>query len=76
MDVVTLSVGAGLGVAASAALGRLREHRAAPQGAADLLNWGFVVDAVAPAVILQKDGSLLAGWRYRGPDLFAATPEE
>ena len=76
MDVVTLSVGAGLGVAASAALGRLREHRAAPQGAADLLNWGFVVDAGAPAVILQKDGSLLAGWRYRGPDLFAATPEE
>jgi len=76
VDVVTLSVGAGLGVAASAALGRLREHRAAPQGAADLLNWGFVVDAGAPAVILQKDGSLLAGWRYRGPDLFAATPEE
>ncbi|MGH8544518.1 MAG: hypothetical protein ACREX3_13000, partial [Gammaproteobacteria bacterium] len=71
-----MSVGAGLGVAASAALGRLREHRAAPQGAADLLNWGFLVDARAPAVILQKDGSLLAGWRYRGPDLFAATPEE
>lgn len=76
MDIVTLSVGAGLGVATSAALARLREHRAAPQGAADLLNWGFVVDAGAPAVILQKDGSLLAGWRYRGPDLFAATAEE
>ena len=76
MDVVTLSMGAGLGMAASAVLDRLREHRTQPQGAADLLNWGFVVNSGPPAVILQKDGSLLAGWRYRGPDLFAATPEE
>lgn len=55
---------------------RLREHRTEPTGVADLLNWGFVVDDGPPAIILQKDGSLLAGWRYRGPDLAAATTEE
>src|SRR2546425_9455950 len=31
---------------------------------------------VDDGVVLQKDGSLLAGWRYHGPDLSAATPEE
>ena len=36
-----------------------------PAGVADLLNWGFLVDDGPPAVVLQKDGSLLAGWRYR-----------
>ncbi|MGH7616917.1 MAG: hypothetical protein ACREPM_06785, partial [Gemmatimonadaceae bacterium] len=43
---------------------------------ADLLNWGFVVDQGPQAVVLQKDGSLLAGWRYRGPDFSAASPED
>ena len=51
----------------------LREHRSAPRSLADLLNWGALV---APGVLLQKDGSFLAGWRYRGPDLDSATPEE
>ena len=36
----------------------------------DLLNWAAVVD---DGVVLQKDGSLLAGWRYSGPDLATAT---
>jgi type IV secretion system protein VirB4 len=31
---------------------------------------------VDDGVILQKDGSLLAGWKYRGPDVSAATPHE
>jgi len=26
--------------------------------------------------MLEKDGSLVSGWRYRGPDVGAATPEE
>jgi type IV secretion system protein TrbE len=76
LDVLALSIGAGAGVLASHALTRLREHRAEPAGIADLLNWAFLVDPGPPAVLLQKDGSLLAGWEYRGPDLSAATVEE
>ena len=75
-DLITLSIGLGVGAVASRAMRRLREHRTEPAGVADLLNWGFVVDEGPPAIILQKDGSLLAGWRYRGPDLAAATTEE
>ncbi|HWG33400.1 MAG TPA: hypothetical protein VN650_04470 [Gemmatimonadaceae bacterium] len=76
MDLLTLSLGIGAGALASRATKRLREHRSEPAGVADLLNWGFVVDDGPPAIVLQKDGSLLAGWRYRGPDLAAATVEE
>src|SRR2546426_5428023 len=73
MDLVSLARGPLGGAAAVRGLGHWREHRAAPAGLADLLNWGFRVD---DGVVLQKDGSLLAGWRYHGPDLSAATPEE
>jgi type IV secretion system protein TrbE len=51
----------------------LREHRSAPQGVADLLNWAFMVD---DGVILQKDGALLSAFAYRGPDDTAATDAE
>jgi type IV secretion system protein TrbE len=37
------------------------------------LSWAFMAD---DGVILQKDGSLLSGWRYRGPDLAAASERE
>lgn len=50
----------------------LQEHRPEPAGVNDLLLWGFLVDE---GVVLQKDGSFLAGWSYRGPDIDAATPE-
>ncbi len=53
--------------------GRLREHRREPAGLPDLLGW---LHLVAPGTILQKSGSFLTGWRYRGPDLAAATPGE
>ena len=76
LDLLSLSVGAGAGALAARLLGRLREHRTEPAGVSDLLNWGFLVDEGPPAVVLQKDGSLLAGWEYRGPDLSAATVEE
>ncbi len=76
LDLLTLSIGAGAGAVIAQGLSRLREHRTSPTGLADLLNWGFVVDDQAPAIVLQKDGSLLAGWRYRGPDMSAATVEE
>ena len=73
MDLFSLALGTLGGVAAVRGLARVREHRVAPTGVADLVNWGFLVD---DGVVLQKDGSLLAGWRYRGPDPSAATPEE
>src|SRR5438094_360541 len=73
MDLWSLALGTLGGVAGVRSLGHLREHRAAPVGLADLVNWAFLVD---DGVVLQKDGSLLAGWRYYGPDLAAATPEE
>ena len=73
MDLVSLALGTLGGVAGVRGLAHVREHRVAPAGLADLVNWAFLVD---DGVVLQKDGSLLAGWRYHGPDLAAATPEE
>jgi type IV secretory pathway VirB4 component len=61
------------GAATPAVLERLREHRREPQGLPDLLGW---LHLVAPGTVLQKSGSFLTGWSYRGPDLAAATPEE
>lgn len=61
------------GVGAAAGLGRLREYRREPIGLADVLNWGFLV---GEGIVLQKDGSLLAGFAYRGPDPCAASALE
>ena len=70
-----LSLGLGwLGGALSwALLGRLREHRTAAAGLCDWLLWAYLV---ADGVVLGKDGSLLAGWSYRGPDTSSATAAE
>src|SRR2546422_1555075 len=73
MDLWSLALGALGGAAAVRGLDHLREHRVAPTGLAALVHWAFMVD---DGVVLQKDGSLVAGWRYDGPDLSAATPEE
>lgn len=73
IDLVSLTLGGLTACAAGRGLKNLREHRSEPRGLADLLNWAFMVD---DGVILQKDGSLLAGWKYRGPDVSAATPHE
>lgn len=73
MDLVALAVGGAAGVATARGLARLREHRTEAHGLADLLNWAFMVD---DGVVLQKDSSLIAGWRYRGPDVSAATTQE
>src|SRR3989454_274270 len=73
MDLWSLALGTLGGAAAVRGLDHLREHRVAPTGLADLVHWAFMVD---DGVVLQKDGSLVAGWRYDGPDLSAATPEE
>lgn len=52
---------------------KLREDRTEVRGVADVLPYGFLV---APGVVLNKDGSLLAGWRFRGPDTAAATADD
>jgi type IV secretion system protein TrbE len=70
-----LSLGLGwMGGALSwALLGRLREHRTEPAGLCDWLLWAYLVDE---GVVLGKDGSLLTGWSYRGPDTSSATAED
>ena len=68
-----LLLGFAAGTCAPALLDRLREHRRMAAGLPDLLGW---LHLVAPGTILQKSGSFLTGWSYRGPDLAAATPEE
>lgn len=73
MDILTGLLGFGAGAGACKLLGRLREHRTEPAGLDDLLGWGFLVEE---GVVLQKDGSLMAGWQYRGPDLRSATASE
>jgi len=49
------------------------ETRNQPTGLADLLLWFGLVD---DGIVLQRDGSLLAAWHYRGPDLQSATHAE
>ena len=73
MDPFALGLGGAVGAGMGALVGRNREHRSQPAALADELNWVFLVD---DGVILQKDGALLAGFRYRGPDLASATEAE
>jgi type IV secretion/conjugal transfer VirB4 family ATPase len=52
---------------------QLVEHRKKPRGLADLLMPHALVD---DGILLQQDGSLLAGWSYRGPDMMSSAPAE
>ena len=52
---------------------RLSDLRDSRPGVESLLNWSFLI---APGVILQKDGSFLAGWTFSGPDLESASDPE
>jgi type IV secretion/conjugal transfer VirB4 family ATPase len=49
------------------------EHRSAPRGLADLL---LAYALVEDSILLQHDGSLLAGWSFQGPDMMAASASE
>src|SRR5579883_1761604 len=49
------------------------EHRRNPRGLADLLLAYALID---DGILLQQDGSLLAGWYYRGPDMMSAAAAE
>ena len=51
----------------------LAEFRTKAYGLPDLLPWAALVD---DGVVLTKNGGLMAGWEYRGPDLDSATAEE
>lgn len=51
-----------------------RDARKSPQGLADLLPYAVLLDEAG--TVLCKNGSLLAAYRYRGPDLDASTAEE
>lgn len=50
----------------------LRPFRSKAKGVPDLLNWAALVD---DGTILNKDGSLLAGFFYRGEDSESSTDE-
>src|SRR5262252_363929 len=43
------------------------------KGMADLLMPFAVVD---DGIVLQRDGSILAAWEFRGPDAIASSPDE
>jgi type IV secretion system protein TrbE len=73
MELLSAAAGLATGAAAAQGFAHFREHRTDASGVADLLGWGFLVD---DGVVLQKDGSLLAGFDYAGPDIGAATPAE
>ncbi|KRE89448.1 conjugal transfer protein TrbE [Frateuria sp. Soil773] len=51
----------------------LAEYRPRPARLADWLPWAGLV---APGVVLNKDGSFQRTARFRGPDLYSATPGE
>jgi type IV secretion system protein VirB4 len=51
--------------------GRISNPKA--PGTADLLGYAALID---DGLVLCKDGSLLAGFFFRGPDQESATPEE
>jgi type IV secretion system protein VirB4 len=52
---------------------QITEHRVRARGLADLL---LPFALIEDGILLQQDGSLLAGWSYRGPDLQSATHAE
>lgn len=52
---------------------QITEHRRRARGLADLL---FPHALIEDGIILQQDGSLLAGWTFRGPDMMSSAAAE
>lgn len=52
---------------------QITQHRSKARGLADLL---LPFALIEDGILLQQDGSLLAGWSYRGPDMHSATHSE
>ncbi|WP_434152207.1 conjugal transfer protein TrbE (plasmid) [Methylocaldum gracile subsp. desertum] len=51
-----------------------KEFRTAIRGLPDLLQWGAIVSD--QHIILNKNGSLMAGFFFSGPDMASSTPSE
>ena len=51
----------------------LKDFKSIKKGLPDLLNWAAVVE---DGVVLNKDGSLTAGYFYKGRDLSSSSPQE
>lgn len=51
----------------------LKAYQGRPPALADYLPWAVLA---APGVVLNKDGSFLAAFRFRGPDLESSTEDE
>ena len=52
---------------------QITEHRSRARGLADLL---LPFALIEDGILLQQDGSLVAGWSFRGPDMHSATHAE
>jgi type IV secretion system protein VirB4 len=52
---------------------QITEHRSRARGLADLL---LPFALIEDGILLQQDGSLLAAWSFRGPDMHSATHSE
>jgi len=52
---------------------KLKQFKDKTRGLPDLLNFGMMVD---DGVMQNKDGSLTAGWYFRGEDMASATHSE
>jgi type IV secretion system protein TrbE len=73
MTLFLITFGVLVGIGAAYVVMQFREYRSEPQGLSDVLGWAFLVHN---GVIIQKDGSFVFGWRYRGPDFASATADE
>jgi type IV secretion system protein TrbE len=51
----------------------IKSYKSPAPGVSDLLNWAALID---DGIVQGKDGSLLAGWFYRGPDIASSTDNE
>lgn len=51
----------------------LKKNRSTQAGLCDFLNYSAIIE---DGIILNKDGSLMAGWIYKAPDSASATDEE
>ncbi|MEJ2116617.1 MAG: hypothetical protein P8Y36_01430 [Alphaproteobacteria bacterium] len=49
----------------------LKPFRGSEPGVADLLPWATLMD---DGLVINKDGSLMAGWTFKGPDVASLTP--
>ena len=62
-----------LGIAKNMQIASLEKYRSKNYGFADLLNYAAIP---TDGVIINKNGSLMAAWAFRGPDIECVTKED